>query len=81
MLIGVGKKGAGKRINFALGMVCFHQSIFLCLLCVFIFMRHFLGALHITEKGFAKAGLLQTESSTKTEPSKNHSRFFKITKK
>ena len=34
----------------------------------------------ITEKGLAKAGIRKTETPTKPEPSKNHSRFFKITK-
>ena len=37
--------------------------------------------LHLTGKGFAKAGILQTKISIKTEPSKNHFRFFKLTKK
>ena len=34
----------------------------------------------ITGKGLAKAGIRMTKLPTKPEPSKNHSRFFKITK-
>ena len=34
----------------------------------------------ITGKGLAKAGIRKTEIPTKPEPSKNHFRFFKITK-
>jgi hypothetical protein len=37
-------------------------------------------ALQVTEKGLAKAGIRKTEIPTKPEPSKNHFRFFKITK-
>ena len=33
-----------------------------------------------TGKGLAKAGIRRTEIPTKPEPSKNHFRFFKITK-
>ena len=34
----------------------------------------------LTGKGLAKAGIRKTEIQTKPEPSKNHFRFFKITK-
>ena len=37
--------------------------------------------LQITGKGLAKAGIRKTEIPTKPEPSKNHFRFFKFTKK
>ena len=40
----------------------------------------YLLKLHLTGNGFAKAGILQLKSSIKTTPSKNHFRFFKITK-
>ena len=38
-------------------------------------------ALRTTGKGLAKAGIRKTEIPTKPEPSKNHFRFFKFTKK
>ena len=56
VLMSVGKKGAGKRISFALRKVCIHRINILCFF-KFSFYIQFLRALHITEKVLAKCGL------------------------
>ena len=51
---------------------------------IFVIVVYLCGVLiccRITENGFAKAGLRNPEISINTKQSKNHFRFFKLTKK
>ena len=61
----VGKKGAGKRINWVLGRWKKLQKV---LLKISVLRKIALAALHITEKVLAKCGLNLNESSS-SEPS------------
>ena len=72
----VGKKAAGKKNKFWVGRFSFIQF---ALEENLIFVTA-LGALHITVWVLPKAGISKTKSSIKPELSKNHFRFFKITK-